>query len=79
MITFADDIMICSENRQQVEENLERWRSEVERRGMQVAFFPGLKGQIKVKQFSFHYVLSVLVFTITQFSRNFMDNCSLKI
>ncbi|KAK3548355.1 hypothetical protein QTP70_010717, partial [Hemibagrus guttatus] len=34
---FADDIVICSENREQVEENLERWRFALERRGMKVS------------------------------------------
>ncbi|KAK3556632.1 hypothetical protein QTP70_010826 [Hemibagrus guttatus] len=34
---FADDIVICSESRQQVEENLERWRFALERRGMKVS------------------------------------------
>ncbi|KAK3528390.1 hypothetical protein QTP86_034256, partial [Hemibagrus guttatus] len=31
---FADDIVICSESREQVEENLESWRFALERRGM---------------------------------------------
>ncbi|KAK3532715.1 hypothetical protein QTP86_028084, partial [Hemibagrus guttatus] len=31
---FADDIVICSESREQVEENMERWRFALERRGM---------------------------------------------
>ncbi|KAK3514278.1 hypothetical protein QTP70_012896 [Hemibagrus guttatus] len=31
---FADDLVICSESREQVEENLERWRFVLERRGM---------------------------------------------
>ncbi|KAK3508193.1 hypothetical protein QTP70_017067 [Hemibagrus guttatus] len=34
---FADDIVICSESREQVEENLGRWRFALERRGMKVS------------------------------------------
>ncbi|KAK3512115.1 hypothetical protein QTP70_031146 [Hemibagrus guttatus] len=33
---FADDLVICSESREQVEENLERWRFVLERRGMKM-------------------------------------------
>ncbi|KAK3569731.1 hypothetical protein QTP86_004055 [Hemibagrus guttatus] len=36
-IMFADDIVICSESREQVEENLERWRFVLERRRMKVS------------------------------------------
>ncbi|KAK3507880.1 hypothetical protein QTP70_002299 [Hemibagrus guttatus] len=34
---FADDIVICSESREQAEENLERWRFALEIRGMKVS------------------------------------------
>ncbi|KAK3506359.1 hypothetical protein QTP70_011304 [Hemibagrus guttatus] len=34
---FPDDIVICSESREQVEEKLERWRFALERRGMKVS------------------------------------------
>ncbi|KAK3518224.1 hypothetical protein QTP70_033929, partial [Hemibagrus guttatus] len=34
---FANDIVICSESREQVEENPERWRFALERRGMKVS------------------------------------------
>ncbi|KAK3571218.1 hypothetical protein QTP86_005428 [Hemibagrus guttatus] len=34
---IADDIVICSESREQVGENLERWRFALERRGMKVS------------------------------------------
>ncbi|MCJ8736379.1 hypothetical protein PDJAM_G00257690 [Pangasius djambal] len=34
---FVDDIVICSESREQVEENLKRWRFALERRGMKVS------------------------------------------
>ncbi|KAK3530996.1 hypothetical protein QTP70_007852 [Hemibagrus guttatus] len=34
---FADDIVVCSESREQEEENLERWRFALERTGMKVS------------------------------------------
>ncbi|KAJ8333822.1 hypothetical protein SKAU_G00411410 [Synaphobranchus kaupii] len=34
---FADDIVICSESREQVEDSLEKWRYALERRGMKVS------------------------------------------
>ena len=34
---FADDIVICSESKEQVERSLERWRYALERRGMKVS------------------------------------------
>ncbi|KAK3508105.1 hypothetical protein QTP70_014276 [Hemibagrus guttatus] len=36
-IMLADDIVICSESREQVEVNLERWKFALERRGMKVS------------------------------------------
>ncbi|KAK3544187.1 hypothetical protein QTP86_008290 [Hemibagrus guttatus] len=43
-IMFADNIVICSESREQVEENLERWRFALERRGMKIKM-RGREGQ----------------------------------
>jgi len=37
IMLFADDIVICSESRQQLGENLERWRFALERRRMKVS------------------------------------------
>ena len=34
---FADDIVICEKNREQVEASLERWRYALERRGMKIS------------------------------------------
>ena len=33
---FADDIVICSDSKERVEEKLETWRCALERRGMKV-------------------------------------------
>ncbi|KAK3544130.1 hypothetical protein QTP86_002576, partial [Hemibagrus guttatus] len=46
---FADDIVICSESREQVEENLERWRFALERRGMKVSCIQSNGGSGKEK------------------------------
>lgn len=34
---FADDIVICGESREQVENNPMRWRSALEKRGVEVS------------------------------------------
>ena len=34
---FADDIVICKENREEVEQRLESWRYALEKRGMKVS------------------------------------------
>ncbi|XP_061649478.1 band 4.1-like protein 5 isoform X3 [Phyllopteryx taeniolatus] len=36
-VMFADDIVICSESREQVEEQLKRWRDALESRGMKIS------------------------------------------
>ncbi|KAK3511792.1 hypothetical protein QTP70_023190 [Hemibagrus guttatus] len=56
---FADDIVICSESREQVEENLERWRFALERRGMKVTShinkkFAELESPNKIKVYLGH-------------------------
>ena len=35
-LMFADDMVTCSESKEQVEEKLESWRYALERRGMKV-------------------------------------------
>ena len=36
-VMFADDVVICSESKEQVERSLERWRYALDRRGMKVS------------------------------------------
>ena len=37
MMLFADDILICKETREEVEQRLDSWRYALERRGMKVS------------------------------------------
>lgn len=37
IIMFADDVVICSESRAEVEESLERWKYALEREGMKTS------------------------------------------
>lgn len=37
-LMFVDDTVICTESRTKVDENLERWRYALERRGMEVSW-----------------------------------------
>ena len=39
---FADDIVICKETREEVEQRLESWRYALERRGMKVSKRPNI-------------------------------------
>ncbi|KAK3565903.1 hypothetical protein QTP86_020316 [Hemibagrus guttatus] len=61
---FADDIVICSESREQVEENLERWRFALERRGMKVSRIQsnGECGKEETVEYAF-----LIIFTIETF------------
>ena len=37
LVILVDDIVLCRENREGVEENLERWRFALERQGIKVS------------------------------------------
>ncbi|KAK3560461.1 hypothetical protein QTP86_009621 [Hemibagrus guttatus] len=66
---FADDIVICSESREQVEENQERWRFALERRGMKVSCrkteYMSVNEREKVEQRYLHFVAPT---TLEQFT-----------
>ncbi|KAK3550442.1 hypothetical protein QTP86_025682 [Hemibagrus guttatus] len=67
---FADDIVICSESREQVEENLEKWRFALERRGMKVVTMPEyLKKRFGGQRIRIYLsVLSLVLYIFTKIS-----------
>ena len=57
---FADDIVICSESKEQVEEKLESWRYALERRGMNSSGTVKMQGEEVAKVEDFKYLGSTV-------------------